>query len=122
MNIEGLDYNTQREKIRLNQYGREIQKMVDYCVALPTKEERQECAETIIATMRRMTPSTQNNADRMQTLWDHLALMSNNPIPMAATLMIFKSKPPAQQFARDLTLKNIWKRTARKDMPTSPNK
>ncbi|MDY2805206.1 MAG: DUF4290 domain-containing protein, partial [Prevotella sp.] len=26
MNIEGLDYNTQREKIRLNQYGREIQK------------------------------------------------------------------------------------------------
>ncbi len=77
MNIEGLDYNTQREKIRLNQYGREIQQMVDYCVALPTKEERQECAETIIATMRRMTPSTQNNADRMQTLWDHLALMSN---------------------------------------------
>lgn len=77
MNIEGLDYNTQREQIRLNQYGREIQQMVDYCVTLPTKEERQACAESIIATMRRMTQSSQNNPDRMQTLWDHLALMSN---------------------------------------------
>ena len=77
MNIEGLDYNTMREPIRLSQYGREIQQMVDHCVALPTKEERQRCAESIIATMKRMTPSTQSPADRLQTLWDHLALMSN---------------------------------------------
>ena len=41
MNIEGLDYNTQRERLMLPQYGREIQDMVDYAVSLPTKEERQ---------------------------------------------------------------------------------
>ena len=28
MNIEGLDYNTQREKLVLPQYGREIQDML----------------------------------------------------------------------------------------------
>ncbi len=33
MNIEGLDYNTQREKIILPEYGREVQKMVDYAKA-----------------------------------------------------------------------------------------
>ena len=77
MNIEGLDYNTQRERIKLNEYGREIQQMVDYCVALPDREERQACAEAIIDTMRKMTPSDQNINDRMQTLWDHLALMSD---------------------------------------------
>ena len=77
MNIEGLDYNTQRERIKLNEYGREIQQMVDYCVSIPDREERQVCAEAIIDTMRKMNPSDQNINDRMQTLWDHLALMSD---------------------------------------------
>ena len=43
MNIEGLDYNTQREQLVLPEYGREIQKMVDHALTLPTKEERQAC-------------------------------------------------------------------------------
>ena len=38
MNIEGLDYNTQREKLVLPEYGRDIQKMVDHAMTLPTKE------------------------------------------------------------------------------------
>ena len=38
MNINGLDYNTQRERLILPEYGREIQNMVDYFVALHTKE------------------------------------------------------------------------------------
>ncbi len=37
MNIKGLDYNTQREKLLMPEYGREIQKMVDHAVSLPTK-------------------------------------------------------------------------------------
>ena len=77
MNIEGLDYNTQREKLVLPQYGREIQDMVDYAVSLPTKEERQHCAETIISIMDRMNPLSRGNVDHMDKLWDHLALMSN---------------------------------------------
>ena len=68
MNIEGLDYNTQRERIKLNEYGREIQQMVDYCVTIPDREERQACAEAIIDTMRKMNPSDQNINDRMQTI------------------------------------------------------
>lgn len=77
MNIEGLDYNTQREKLVLPEYGRGVQKMVDYAVALPTKEERQQCAETIISIMNRMNPQGGDKKTREQKLWDHLALMSN---------------------------------------------
>lgn len=77
MNIEGLDYNTQREKIILPEYGREIQKMVDYAVGLPTKEERQACAETIISIMDRMTLHSRESEDHDRKLWDHLAIMSN---------------------------------------------
>lgn len=77
MNIEGLDYNTQRERLILPEYGREVQKMVDYAVALESKEERQRCAETIIGIMERMFPQAQDGADHEQKLWDHLAIMSN---------------------------------------------
>lgn len=77
MNIEGLDYNTSREQLVLPEYGREIQKMVDYAVALPTKAERQKCAETIVAVMDRMLPHNRASLDYKRKLWDHLAIMSD---------------------------------------------
>lgn len=59
MNIPGLDYNTQREKLKLPEYGREIQNMVDYCVTIPDRKARQRCAESIIAIMDNMTAANQ---------------------------------------------------------------
>lgn len=76
MKIKGLDYNTQRERLVLPEYGREVQQMVDYCVSLKSRAERQRCANTIIAVMERMMPHTRENKDYRQKLWDHLALMS----------------------------------------------
>lgn len=77
MNIEGLDYNTQREKLVMPEYGREIQNMVNYAVSLESKEERQHCAESIIAIMKRMFPEGNGVEDHERKLWDHLAIMSN---------------------------------------------
>lgn len=77
MNIEGLDYNTQREKLVLPEYGRGVQKMVDYAITLKSKDERQRCAYSIINIMERMFPQSRENKNYKQTLWDHLALMSN---------------------------------------------
>lgn len=77
MNIEGLDYNTQREKLVLPEYGREVQSMVDYAVALPTKAERQSCANAIIAIMHRMFSQSADAEGFERKLWDHLAMMSN---------------------------------------------
>lgn len=56
MDIKGLDYNTQREKLVMPEYGREIQKMVDLAVGLPTKEERNQCAQAIIHQMESKNP------------------------------------------------------------------
>lgn len=76
MNIDGLDYNTQREKLVLPEYGREIQQMVDYAVSLTDRAEKQRCAETIIAIMNRMFPEGRNADGHERKLWDHLAIMS----------------------------------------------
>lgn len=48
MNIKGLDYNTEREKLILPEYGREVQQMVDIAVNLPTKEERQRDRKSVV--------------------------------------------------------------------------
>jgi len=76
MNIEGLDYNTDREKIVLPEYGREIQKMVEHAMTLPTRKERQRCAETIVNVMAGMYPQMSQNIGFKQKLWDNIALMS----------------------------------------------
>jgi hypothetical protein len=80
MDIKGLDYNTKREKLMMPEYGREIQKMVDLAVSLPTKEERQKCANTIIQLMETKVPQLADSSDYEQTLWDHLYLMSHKQL------------------------------------------
>ena len=80
MDIKGLDYNTQRTKLILSEYGREIQKMVEYACELPTKEGRLKCAMTIIRQMENKNPQLMENADYEQTLWNHLYLMSHREL------------------------------------------
>lgn len=80
MDIKGLDYNTQREKLMMPEYGREIQKMVDLAVSLPTKEERTRCAEAIIQQMESKNPQVKDSTDFLQTLWDHLYIMSRHQL------------------------------------------
>ena len=80
MNIKGLDYNTHREKLLMPEYGREIQKMVDYAIGLPTKQERQNCSNEIIRMMETKVPELRSNADFEQMLWDHLFMMSHKQL------------------------------------------
>ena len=80
MDIKGLDYNTQREKLVMPEYGREIQKMIEYACDLPTKEERLQCAHAIIKQMEYKNPQLKSNANYEQTLWDHLYLMSHREL------------------------------------------
>ena len=80
VNIKGLDYNTGRERLALPEYGREIQKMVEVAIGLPTKEERLRCAKTIVKLMETKVPQIRENSEYRQTLWDHLYLMSHEQL------------------------------------------
>ena len=80
MDIKGLDYNTKREKMLLPEYGREIHKMVAHAVSLPTKEERLQCAKTIVKQMATKVPQNRDNVNFQQALWDHLYLMSGKQL------------------------------------------
>jgi len=77
MNIAGMDYNTQREKLRMPEYGRNIHEMIAHCVLIEDREERQQCAEAIVVAMEKMNPELRQQQDYKQKLWDHLAIMSD---------------------------------------------
>ena len=78
-NIEkvSVDYNTEREKLLLPEYGRCVQQMVDHAKSLEDKEERQRCATTIVALMANMTEQHGDPEDFRQKLWNHLAAIAN---------------------------------------------
>lgn len=57
-------------------YGRNIQEMVEYCVSIEDREERQRCAETIVRKMENFSPLNKDREDYRQVLWDHLFIMS----------------------------------------------
>jgi hypothetical protein len=62
------------------EYGREIQRMINHAVTLPTKEERLLCAQTIIKLMETKVPQIRENSGYEQTLWDHLYIMSHKQL------------------------------------------
>jgi hypothetical protein len=71
------DYNTSRPKLVLPEYGRNIQKMVEYTKTIEDREERNKSAQAIINVMGNMNPHLRDVADFTHKLWDHLAIMSN---------------------------------------------
>ena len=72
-----MEYNTQRKKMELPEYGRSVQNMVDHALTIENREERQRCANTIINIMGGMFPHLRDVPDFKHKLWDHLAVMSD---------------------------------------------
>lgn len=71
-----MDYNTQREQLKLPDYGRNIQKMVNYCATIRDREKRTRVAHAIVEIMGNMNPHLRDVPDFKHKLWDHLAIMS----------------------------------------------
>ena len=59
------------------EYGRHIQKMVDYCLTIEDREERNKYAQTIIVAMGQVNPVGKDTPHYKQKLWDHLYIISD---------------------------------------------
>lgn len=71
------DYNTSRNKLILPEYGRNIQKMVEYIMTVDDRAERNKLAHAVIIIMGNLNPHLRDINDFKHKLWDHLAIMSN---------------------------------------------
>ncbi|WP_296637264.1 DUF4290 domain-containing protein [Polaribacter sp.] len=71
-----LEYNSERTLMIIPEYGRHIQKLIDHCLALETKQERNKMALAIVDVMGNLQPHLRDVPDFKHKLWDQLFIMS----------------------------------------------
>jgi len=71
-----MQYNTQRDKLVMPEYGRSVQAMVMHAISLENRDERQRCANTIVDIMVNMQPSLRELPNYREHLWNHIAFIS----------------------------------------------
>ncbi len=90
------DYNTQRPLIILKEYGRNVQKLVEYIRNNPDKEKRTEMAYTLIELIKQLTPTIKDQPENPQRVWDDLYIIAdfnldiNSPYPVPERDILFK--------------------------------
>lgn len=93
-----MEYNTQLPKLQIPEYGRNIQVMIEHCVTIEDREERNKCAKAIIQIMGQLNPHLRDISDFNHKLWDHLFVISqfkldvDSPYPKPS-VESFQTKP-----------------------------
>lgn len=90
-----MEYNTQLPKLEIPEYGRNIQVMIDYCITIEDREERNKCARAIIQIMGQLNPHLRDIADFTHKLWDHLFVISKFQLDVDSPY----PRPSAETFA-----------------------
>ncbi|WP_411030465.1 DUF4290 domain-containing protein [Spongiimicrobium sp. 3-5] len=94
--VENLEYNTERSKLIIPEYGRHFQKMVDHAVSIADREERNRVAKSIISVMGNLQPHLRDVPDFQHKLWDQLFIMSDFKLDVESPFPI-TSKEVLQQ-------------------------
>ena len=72
-----IEYNTQKEKLILPEYGRNVQQMVDYCMTIEDRDERTRCAHAIVGIMSNLFSNLRDVDDFNKMLWNQIAIISD---------------------------------------------
>lgn len=101
-----MQYNTQRKKLAIPEYGRHIHQMIDYCKTIEDPEKRNKHAQSIIDLMGIMNPHLRDIPDFQHKLWDQLFIMANfeldvqSPYPILSQEEIYK-KPEKLNYPKN---------------------
>lgn len=98
-----MEYNTGRNELVIREYGRNIQKMIEYAMTIDDYDKRTEAAKSIVRIMSQVNPdvkeSIQKNgesSDYWHKLWDHLFIISGYRLEVDSPFP--KPEPEKQQF------------------------
>ena len=95
-----LLYNTERKSLKLPEYGRNVQKMVEYLRTIEDRDKRNEQARAVVKVMEIINPQVHLQENYEQKLWDHLFIIADfnldvdAPYPMPSPGKF--AVPPAQ--------------------------
>jgi hypothetical protein len=100
-----MEYNTTRNFLVMREYGRHIQKMIEYVLSIKDPEERQRNAQAVIELMGFLNPHLKNVEDFRHKLWDHLFLISDFKLEVESPYTIptretLKGKPKPLKYPK----------------------
>jgi len=78
------EYNTQKSKLNLPEYGRWVQQMVESIKTIEDKGKRSEQARAIVKVMEILNPQVHNQDDYERKLWDHLFIIAGYDLDIDA--------------------------------------
>jgi len=104
-----MDYNTQREKLIMPEYGRYVQKLLQQVKSIPDRERRSEQARAVVNAMGNLNPHMRDMNDFKHKLWDHAFVISDFELdidaPYPAPTSESFSLPPQKIALEDKPLK-----------------
>lgn len=98
--ITYLEYNSERNDLIIPEYGRHVQKMVEYAKTIEDDEKRNNIAKSIISVMGNMNPHLRDVPDFQHKIWDQLFIISNfeldveSPFPKPSREELYASPEP----------------------------
>lgn len=72
-----MEYNTQREDLRVPEYGRHIQLMIEYISTIEDRDERNKAANEVARIMAQQSPQIKNQPEYLQKIWDQIFIISD---------------------------------------------
>lgn len=105
-----MEYNTQRSKLVVPEYGRNIQKMAMHLLTIDDREKRSRMAKTLVQIMGVLHPEVKDTPDARQKLWDHLHIITDfqldidSPFPKPSKEMLEKNHLPCPILRKILNL------------------
>ncbi|MFT4738106.1 MAG: hypothetical protein ACI8QD_001867 [Cyclobacteriaceae bacterium] len=71
-----MEYNTERDHLKLREYGRNVQRMVSYIKTVEDREKRNSYAITLVELMKQINPNLKDSQEYEQKVWDDLFIVS----------------------------------------------
>lgn len=71
-----IPYNTDSTPIVLPEFGRNIEGLINYCVEIPDREERNRCAYALADVMANLFPELIGENGDYSQIWDQMNIMS----------------------------------------------
>ena len=88
-----MEYNTQRDHLKIPDYGRNVAKLIEQCKNIANRDERTRMANSIVEVMAQVNPKVKERADYRHTLWDHLMFIADYQLDVDTPYPVRHEKP-----------------------------
>lgn len=114
-----MEYNTQRSKLIVPEYGRNVQKMAAYLLTEEDREKRSRMSRTLVQIMGILHPEIKDTPDARQKLWDHLHIITDfqldvdSPFPKPSKELLEQKPTPMPYTQENIKLRHYGKNIIR---------